>query len=190
MCYHYILVSHVWLACKLTINPWKGEIEMKAENKYAAVTMTWIIVVCILSGLAMHVVHKAMQKKPIGVITSCEPIQKGLYTCGVFFQANNPSEKEKGKPFVFANQEIAIGTRVELIKSPGIWIASPICNETERIIDNSHPEIQFGEIYIGNMEEKFVSYSDWTTSMRLGVVAYDNYGKRIPGFRPLFVKQK
>jgi hypothetical protein len=51
---------------------------------------------------------------------------------------------------------------------------------------NKHPEIRPGEIFMGNWCKKDVDYCGYN-SKRLGVVAFDIYGKAMNGLYPMFV---
>ena len=51
-----------------------------------------------------------------------------------------------------------------------------------------HPEAREGEVLIGNMFVCDFTAVGWRTK-RLGKVAYETSGKRIPNFRPVFVSR-
>lgn len=51
----------------------------------------------------------------------------------------------------------------------------------------AHPELAPGEVLIGNMFSCDFSRVGWATK-RMGRVAYETGGKRIPNFRPVFVQ--
>lgn len=63
----------------------------------------------------------------------------------------------------------------------------------EENFNKNHPELREGEVWLTNDEANDVAYKEWIKdwkTARVGAWAYDIYGEKVEGLRPIFVSKE